>query len=170
MECDFDLACMCDAMECDSIPVTRANAAPRVCLLGAMPSPPTAALLPTRSSPMPSHRFIAQSADRMDDIDTYKQKKKSVEHHYERLEKTKEYQEGFDYQSTEVYSPVSLVSNSAFWASFAHHLRSGSPSPFLSKDFILCTHSVSEVIFCLSVCECWGFRVKKPPITYRNRS
>ena len=32
---------------------------------------------------MPSHRFIAQSADRMDDIDTSKRKKKkSVEHHY----------------------------------------------------------------------------------------
>ena len=91
---------------------------------------------------MPSHRFIAQLADRMDDIDTYKRKrKKSVEHHYERFEKTKENQEGFDYQSTEVFSPVS---------------------------FILCTHSVLEVISCLSVC--WGFRVKKPPITYRNRS
>ena len=86
----------------------------------------------------------------MDDIDT--SKRKSVEHDYERFEKTKENQEGFDYQSTEVFSPVSLVSNSAFWASFAHHLRSGSLSPFLSKDFLLCTHSVSEVIFCLSVC------------------
>ena len=86
----------------------------------------------------------------MEDIDTYK-KKKSVEHHYERLEKTKEYQEGYYYQSTEMFSPVSLVPNSAFWASFAHHLRSGSSCPFLSKDFILCTHSVSEVLFCLSV-------------------
>ena len=101
---------------------------------------------------MPSHRFIAQSADRMDDIDT--SKRKIVEYHYERFEKTKENQEGFDYQSTEVFSPVSLVSNSAFWVSYVHHLHSGSPSPFLSKDFILCTHSVSEVIFCLSVCVC----------------
>ena len=107
---------------------------------------------PPSMAAMPSHRFIAQSADRMDDIDTSKRKKKkSVEHHYERFEKTKENQEGFDYQSTEVFSPVSLVSNSAFWASFAHHLRSDSPSPFLSKDFILCTHSVLEVIFCLCV-------------------
>ena len=106
---------------------------------------------------MPSHRFIAQSADRMDDIDTSKRKKrKIVEHHYEQFEKTKEVQEGFDYQSTEEFSPVSLVPNSAFWASFAHHLHSSSPSPFLSKDFILCTHSVSEVIFCLSVCLCVG--------------
>ena len=89
----------------------------------------------------------------MDDIDTSKRKKKkSVEHDYERFEKTKEVQEGFDYQSTEVFSPDSLVPNSSFWASFAHHLRSGSSSPFLSKDFILCTHSVSEVIFCLCVC------------------
>ena len=86
----------------------------------------------------------------MNDIDT--SKRKSVEHHYERFEKTKEDQEVFDYQSTEVFSPVSLVSNSAFWASFAHHLRSDSSSPFLSKDFLLCTHSVSEVIFCLPVC------------------
>ena len=102
---------------------------------------------------MPSHRFIAQSTDRMDDIKTSKRKKKkSVEHHYERFEKTKKVHEGFDYQSTKEFSPVSLVSNSAFWASFAHHLRSGSPSPFVSKDFILCTHSVSEVISCLSVC------------------
>ena len=40
---------------------------------------------------MPSHRFIAQWADRMDDIDTSKRKrkKKSVEHDYERFEKTK---------------------------------------------------------------------------------
>ena len=107
---------------------------------------------PPPMAAMPSHRFIAQSADRMDDIDTSKRKrKKSVEHHYERFQKTKEVREGFDYQSTEVFSPVSLVPNSAFWASFAHHLRSGSSSPFLSKDFILCTHSVSEVIFCLSV-------------------
>ena len=46
----------------------------------------------------------------MDDIDTSKRKKnKSVEHHYERFEKTKEVHEGFGYQSTEVYSPVSLV-------------------------------------------------------------
>ena len=61
---------------------------------------------------MPSHRFIAQWADRMDDIDTSKRKKKkkSVEHHYERFEKTKENQEVFDYQSTEEFSsPVSLV-------------------------------------------------------------
>ena len=59
---------------------------------------------------MPSHRFIAQSADRMDDIDTSKRKKKkSVEHDYERFEKTKEVHEGFDYQSTEEFSPVSLV-------------------------------------------------------------
>ena len=107
---------------------------------------------PPPMAAMPSHRFIAQSADRMDDIDT--SKRKIVEYHYERFEKTKENQEGFDYQSTEVFSPVSLVPNSAFWASFTHHLRSGSPSPFLSKDFILCTHSVSEVIFCLSVCVC----------------
>ena len=108
---------------------------------------------PPPMAALSSHRFIAQLADRMDDIDTYKRKrKKSVEYHYERFEKTKEVQEGFDYQSTEVYSPVSLVPNSAFWASFAHHLRSDSPSPFLSKDFILCTHSVLEVIFCLSVC------------------
>ena len=153
---DSDLACRCNAMECDSILVPPPPmAAPRVCLLGAMPSPPTVGSRLSRNSrksPMLSCRLIAQSADRMDDIDTYKQKKKSVEHHYERLEKTKEYQEGYYYQSTEVFSPVSLVPNSAFWASFAHHLRSGSPSPFLSKDFILCTHSVSEVIFCLSVC------------------
>ena len=101
---------------------------------------------------MPSHRFIAQSADRMDDIDTSKRKKTSVEYDYERFEKTKEVQEGFDYQSTEVFSPVSLVPNSAFLASFAHHLRSDSPSPFLSKDFILSIHSVLEVIFRLSVC------------------
>ena len=109
---------------------------------------------PPLMAAIPSHRFIAQSADRMDDIDTSKRKKKkkSVEHDYERFEKTKESQEGFDYQSTEVFSPVSLVPNSAFWASFAHHLHSGSSSPFLSKDFILCTHSVSEVLFCLSVC------------------
>ena len=121
---------MCDALDSCSMPISP---------------PPMAA--------MPSHRFIAQWADRMDDIDTSKRKKKkSVEHHYERFEKTKENQEGFDYQSTEVFSPVSLVPNSAFVASFAHHLLSGSPSPFLSKDFILCTHSVSEVIFCLSVC------------------
>ena len=124
---------------------------------------------PRPMAAMPSHRFITQWADRMDDLDTSKRKKKkSVEQYYERFEKTKENQKGFDYQSTEEFSPVSLVPNSAFWASFAHHLRSGSSSPFLSKDFILCTHSVSEVIFCLSVC--WGFRVKKPPITYRNRS
>lgn len=116
-----------------------------------MPTPPPMAVSRMRRmDAMPSHRFIAQSADRMEDIDTYK-KKKSVEHHYERLEKTKEYQEGYYYQSTEMFSPVSLVPNSAFWASFAHHLRSGSSSPFLSKDFILCTHSVSEVLFCLSV-------------------
>ena len=38
---------------------------------------------PPPMAAMPSHRFIAQWADRMDDIDTYKQKKKSVEHHYE---------------------------------------------------------------------------------------
>ena len=70
---------------------------------------------PPPMAAMPSHRFIAQSADRMDDIDTSKRKKKSVEHHYERFEKTKGNQEGFDYQSTEVFSPVSLVPNSAFW-------------------------------------------------------
>ena len=130
----MDFECMSDAVYYCSMPMPPPMAAPRMCRMDAMPS----------------HRFIAQSADRMEDIDTYK-KKKSVEHHYERLEKTKEYQEGYYYQSTEMFSPVSLVPNSAFWASFAHHLRSGSSSPFLSKDFILCTHSVSEVLFCLSV-------------------
>ena len=101
---------------------------------------------------MPSSRFIAQSTDRMAVIDTSKKRKKSVERHYERLEKTKEVQERYYYQSTEVFSPVSLVPNSSFWTSFVHHLCSGSPSPFLSKHVILCTHSVSDVLFCLSVC------------------
>ena len=65
---------------------------------------------PPPMAAMPSHRFITQWADRMDDIDTSKRKKnKIVKHHYERFEKTKEVQEGFDYQSTEVFSPVSLV-------------------------------------------------------------
>ena len=130
----MDSECMSDAVNYCSMPMPPPIAVPRM----------------RRMDAMPSYRFIAQSADRMEDIDTYK-KKKSVEHHYERLEKTKEYQEGYYYQSTEMVSPVSLVPNSAFWASFAHHLRSGSSCPFLSKDFILCTHSVSEVLFCLSV-------------------
>ena len=48
---------------------------------------------PPPMAAMPSHRFITQLADRMDDIDTYKRKrKKSVEHRYERFEKTKEVQ------------------------------------------------------------------------------
>ena len=48
---------------------------------------------PPSMAAMPSHRFITQSADRMDDIDTSKRKKKkSVEHDYERFEKTKENQ------------------------------------------------------------------------------
>ncbi|CBK21147.2 uncharacterized protein [Blastocystis hominis] len=130
----MDSECMSDAVYYCSMPMPPPMAVPRMCRMDAMPS----------------HRFIAQSADRMEDIGTYK-KKKSVEHHYERLEKTKEYQEGYYYQSTEMFSPVSLVPNSAFWASFSHHLRSGSSFPFLSKDFILCTHSGSEVLFCLSV-------------------
>ena len=71
---------------------------------------------PPSMAALPSHRFIAQWADRMDDIDTSKRKrKKSVEHDYERFEKTKEVQEGFDYQSTEVFSPVSLVPIQLSW-------------------------------------------------------
>ena len=118
---------------------------PQMCRMADMPiAPPMDA--------MPSSRFIAQSTDRMAVIDTSKKRKKSVERHYERLEKTKEVQERYYYQSTEVFSPVSLVPNSSFWTSFVYHLCSGSPSPFLSKHVILCTHSVSEVLFCLSVC------------------
>lgn len=99
--------------------------------------------------PMAARSFIARAQCDMDDISTYKENR--AEQHYERLEKTKEYQEGYYYQRTEMFSPVNLVPNSAFWASFAHYLRSGSTAPFLSKDFIMCTHSVSEVLFCLSV-------------------
>ena len=93
---------------------------------------------PPPMAAMPSHRFIAQWADRMDDIDTSKRKKKkSVEHHYERFEKTKEVQEGFDYQSTKVFSPVSLVSNSACWVPLpiicaAAHLLHSSPKTSFS--------------------------------------
>ena len=83
---DFDLACMCDAMECDSILVPPPPmGASRMRLRAAKPSPPTVGSRLSRlsrKSPMLSCRLIAQSADRMDDIDTYKQKKKSVEHHY----------------------------------------------------------------------------------------
>ena len=126
-----------------------------------IPAPPTMDCLPPRPMAIPSPpiaprkafaaapRMVLAAAPPMADITTYQ--KKRVEHHYERLENTKEYQEGFYYQSTDMFSPVNLVPNSAFWASFAHYLRSGSSAPFLSKDFIMCTHSVSEVLFCLSV-------------------
>ena len=56
----LDFEWMSDALDSCSMPISL---------------PPMAA--------MPSHRFIAQWADRMDDIDTSKRKKKkSVEHHY----------------------------------------------------------------------------------------
>ena len=59
---------MCDALDSCSMPISP---------------PPMAALS--------SHRFVVQWVDRMDDIDTSK-RKKSVEHDYERFEKTKEVQ------------------------------------------------------------------------------
>lgn len=69
---------------------------------------------------------------------------------YEKLEKTKEYVEGYYYQSKRMYSSPSIVPLSPFWSAFADFLLHPSDC-FLSPDFIYCTHSFSEVILCLAV-------------------
>lgn len=67
------------------------------------------------------------------------------------MEKTKEYREGYYYDEKKMYAAPSRVPLSPFWADFARHLRSGSAAPFMSQHFVYCTHSLSEVIFCVSV-------------------
>ena len=83
------------------------------------------------------------------DVKNYREKK--AEKLYEKMEKTKEYREGYYYDVKKMYASPSLVPLSPFWSDFARYLRSGSQSPFMSKNFIYCTHSLSEVIFCLAV-------------------
>ena len=101
------------------------------------------------------------------DREMYKAAQK--EKHYQRIETTKEYQEGYYFESKRMYMSPDIVPVSAFWVDFAHHLRSGVKTPFLSTNFITCTHSVSEVIFCLSVLgiksKAASFHVQKSGIT-----
>ena len=78
-------------------------------------------------------------------------KKKAVEKHYEKMETTKEYVEGFYYKQSTMYVDPSIVPNSPFWEAFAKHNLGDASAPFLSRDFIYCTHSLSEMLFCLSV-------------------
>ena len=78
-------------------------------------------------------------------------KKKAVEKHYEKMENTKEYVEGFYYKQSKMYVDPSIVPNSPFWEAFANHNLGDASAPFLSRDFIYCTHSLSEMLFCLSV-------------------
>ena len=86
-----------------------------------------------------------------DSIDLQEKKKKAVEKHYEKMENTKEYVEGFYYKQSTIYVDPSIVPNSPFWEAFAKHNLSNASAPFLSRDFICCTHSLSEMLFCLSV-------------------
>ena len=106
----------------------------------------------TMSIPPPSMACLSYSRqvqNRSNDIALRKQHVE--EKHYESLQNTKEYVEGFYYNQTQMYAPISLVPSSPFWEAFARHRSSHSSEPFLSKDFIYCTHSLSEILFCLAV-------------------
>lgn len=90
-------------------------------------------------------------SNRMMGADMAEYKRRSAEKLYEKMEKTKEYREGYYYDEKKMYAAPSRVPLSPFWADFARHLRSGSAAPFMSQHFVYCTHSLSEVIFCVSV-------------------
>ena len=141
---------MCDALDSCSMPISP---------------PPMAA--------MPSHRFIAQLADRMDDTDTSKRKKKKRNENITTSDSRKRRRFRRDSITKAlkcflllVLFPIQLSGLPLSIICAAVRLLHSSPK----TSFFALTHFVLEVIFCLSVCECWGFRVKKPPITYRNRS
>ena len=99
------------------------------------------------------------------DVKNYKQRR--AEKLYEKMEKTKEYREGYYYNVKNMYASPSCVPLSPFWADFARHLRSGSKAPFMSQHFIYCTHSLSEVIFCVSVL---GVAAAAPTFTIQEQA
>ena len=94
--------------------------------------------------------FSANRAQRQSN-DLALRKQHVEEKHYESLQNTKEYVEGYYYNQTQMYAPTSLVPASPFWEAFARYMSNRSTEPFLSKDFIYCTHSLSEILFCLAV-------------------
>ena len=105
---------------------------------------------PPPPPPQAMSRRLCYAAPRRRVADEAIYKEKKVEKHYEMMEKTKEYKESYYYQSKTMYSPTSLVPLSPFWVAFAEYLQQPTGC-FNSKDFIYCTHSFSEILFCLAV-------------------
>lgn len=96
-------------------------------------------------------KLMARKRCSMPDDIALRRAVKTEEKHYESLENTKEYVEGFYYKQTKMYADSSLVPSSPFWEAFAIYMNGDRSTPFLSKDFIYCTHSLSEILFCLAV-------------------
>ena len=85
------------------------------------------------------------------DMASLKEHKQKREKHYELMENTKEYVEGFYFKEVTMYVDPSRVPNSPFWEEFACYMSKKESTPFLSKEFIYCTHSLSEILFCMAV-------------------
>ena len=119
----------------------------------------------------PSHRFIAQWADRMDVIDTSKGRKRRVWNiTTSDSRKRRRFSRDSITKALKCFL-LSVLFQFSFLGFlcplFAQWLAFSIPLQRLHSLHSLCFGS-DILLFCLSVC--WGFRVKKLPITYRNRS
>lgn len=116
-----------------------------------IPPPLLSPVIPPEPRMPPPVMAFCTANQSLRDVDALKEQKRKKESHYELMENTKEYVEGFYYNKTTMYSDPSCVPNSPFWEEFAHYMSSDRSKPFLSKEFIYCTHSFSEILFCMAV-------------------